>query len=91
VGYVILEEHIKPLFTAQHTFSRHVNPTTGRKIQRQQEHLFGPASDSLDEPVWKLEGMGFWNAMSLLLARLHEVHHSRRHRREREETFLFLC
>ncbi|OAV92297.1 hypothetical protein PTTG_03939 [Puccinia triticina 1-1 BBBD Race 1] len=71
IAYIVLNTQIKPLFTAQKTFSRHVNPATGRKIERKEEHLLGPSSDSLDEPAWKLEGIGLWNAMCIVLDRLH--------------------
>ncbi|EFP82365.1 uncharacterized protein PGTG_08321 [Puccinia graminis f. sp. tritici CRL 75-36-700-3] len=73
IAYIILEKQIKPLFARQHLLSsRHLNPATGRKIERKQDHLFAPRSDSLDEPLWKLEGIGFWNAICLLLERLHQ-------------------
>jgi len=72
IGFVILDKHIKPLFTRQKILSRNVNPSTGRKIEVKQGHLFGPTSDSLDEPIWKIEGVGFWNAMGILLDRLHQ-------------------
>ncbi|POW13290.1 hypothetical protein PSHT_07821 [Puccinia striiformis] len=68
ISYMILDKQIKPLFT--HLSSRHINPLTGRKIDLPQEHLFGPTSNSLDEPIWKIEGIGLWNAICILLDRL---------------------
>lgn len=69
----ILQYQIKPLFSRQNCYSRNVNPVTGKKIAHQQEHLFGPTSNSLDDhQLWKLEGTGFWNTMCALLERLHE-------------------
>ncbi|MBW0494264.1 hypothetical protein O181_033979 [Austropuccinia psidii MF-1] len=68
---MILTNEIKPLFTEDGGSSRKVS-STGRRVQNEQEHLFGPASSAFDESQpWKLEGMGFWNSICDILNRLH--------------------